>query len=98
MTDSEHNLKVEEAAIKVVRKYFEKMNYTIESVESDNVGWDLETYLLREPRFFRAEMKGLSGSQPTIGFLQTNTTNFKKKQTTTVSRSLQMQFQKHHGL
>ena len=64
-TDPEHNAKVEKAAIRAVRKHFEKCEYTVESVETDNVGWDLEAYL-RGKRCLRIEVKGLSGSDPVV--------------------------------
>lgn len=53
--------KVEKAAIETVTAHYEKLGYVVNSVESDNVGWDLEatengiTLLL--------EVKGLSGSE-----------------------------------
>ena len=64
-TDPEHNAKVEEAAVRTVRKHFENLGYTVESVEKDNVGWDLEAYL-GEKRRLRIEVKGLSGSGPVV--------------------------------
>lgn len=53
--------KVEKAAIELVTAHYEKMGYIVNSVEQDNVGWDLEasesgiTLLL--------EVKGLSSSE-----------------------------------
>lgn len=53
--------KVEKAAIELVTAHYEAMGYIVNSVERDNVGWDLEasesgiTLLL--------EVKGLSGSE-----------------------------------
>ena len=64
-TDPEHNTKVEKAAVRAVRKHFENLDYTVESVEKDNVGWDLEAYL-GEKRRLRIEVKGLSGSDPVV--------------------------------
>lgn len=64
-TDPEHNVKVEKAAVRTVRKYFERLSYTVESVERDNVGWDLEAkFGVR--RCLRIEVKGLSGSGPVV--------------------------------
>jgi len=58
-TDVEHNAKVEKAAIDTTREYYERYSYTIESVEKDNVGWDLEAYMGDEK--LNIEVKGLSG-------------------------------------
>jgi hypothetical protein len=59
-TDPNHNAKVEKAAISTVRKYYEKNLYVVESVEEDNLGWDLEATLGKVT--LRVEVKGLSGS------------------------------------
>jgi len=59
-TDPEKNAKVEKAAIKNTVKYFEGIGYTVESVEKDNVGWDLEATLGKKKLLI--EVKGLSGS------------------------------------
>jgi len=58
-TDPEHNAKVEKAAVSKVRKHYEKISYTVESVEKDNVGWDLEARYGKV--LLRIEVKGLSG-------------------------------------
>lgn len=65
-TDPAHNAKVEKAAIKVVRRHYRKLGYAVDSVERDNVGWDLEMRLGDRVRF-RIEVKGLSGSEPGVG-------------------------------
>ncbi|MCK4342828.1 MAG: DUF3883 domain-containing protein [Phycisphaerae bacterium] len=62
VTDPEHNAKVEEAAIKKTRSHFEELGYRVESVENDNVGWDLEATAGRAT--LRIEVKGLSGTLP----------------------------------
>jgi len=59
-TDPDHNAKVEKAAIATVRDYYEKNFYIVESVEKDNVGWDLEA--ISGKVMLRIEVKGLSGS------------------------------------
>ena len=65
--DPEHNVKVEKAAVRTVRKYFERLGYTVESVERDNVGWDLEAkFGVRRCLRLRIEVKGLSGSGPVV--------------------------------
>lgn len=38
----DHRIKVEKAAIDCVWSYYEKLGYSVNSVEKDNVGWDLE--------------------------------------------------------
>jgi hypothetical protein len=53
--------KVEQAAVKVTRAYFRRLNYSITSVEQDNVGWDLNAIL--DKRELKLEVKGLSGNQ-----------------------------------
>lgn len=61
-TDPEHNAKVEKAAVRKVRTHFERLGYRVESVERDNVGWDLEASAGRVT--LRIEVKGLSGLSP----------------------------------
>lgn len=58
-TDPDHNAKVEKSAITTVRKYYERSSYVVESVEKDNVGWDLEASSGKLK--LRIEVKGLSG-------------------------------------
>ena len=62
-TDPDHNAKVEKSAIDMTRKYYEGISYFVESVEKDNVGWDLEASLGRLKLLI--EVKGLSGSTAT---------------------------------
>ena len=63
-TDPEKNAKVEKAAIKTTTKYFEKIGYTVDSVEKDNVGWDLEALLGKKKLLL--EVKGLSKNTLTV--------------------------------
>ena len=65
-TDPEHNAKVEKAAVQVVRKYYSRLGYVVESVETDNVGWDLEANF-EDKVCLRIEVKGLSGPEPRVG-------------------------------
>lgn len=58
-TDPNHNAKVEQAAISTVRKHYENISYSVESVEKDNLGWDLEAQSGNVT--LRIEVKGLSG-------------------------------------
>jgi len=53
--------KVEKAAIEVVSSHYAQLGYEVESVERDNVGWDLEATL--DSRKLKLEVKGLSGSE-----------------------------------
>lgn len=49
---------IEEAAIRFTSNHFEKIGYYVDSVEKDNVGWDLEATLNK--RVLKIEVKGLS--------------------------------------
>ncbi len=71
-TDPEHNAKVEKAAVRKTQKYFEDLGYRVESVEKDNVGWDLEA--ISGKTTLQIEVKGLSGSLA-IGELTPNEFN-----------------------
>ena len=77
-TDPEHKAKVEKAAIKVVRQHYTKLGYAVDSVEKDNVGWDLEMRFGGRVRF-RIEVKGLSGSEPGVGLTPNEYNKFKEK-------------------
>ena len=59
-TDQERKVKVEQAAIKTCCQHYEKLGYTVSSVEKDNLGWDLVATLPRSS--LRIEVKGLSGT------------------------------------
>ena len=52
-------IEVEKSAIKIVTKYYEKLNYNVCSVEKDNVGWDL--IASNKNTKLKLEVKGLSG-------------------------------------
>ncbi len=62
--DPEHRKKVENAAIDMVTEHYENLNYTVESVESQNFGWDLQAH--KGDKFISIEVKGLSGSSPVV--------------------------------
>jgi len=53
-------IEVEKSAIKIVTKHYEKLGYEINSVEKDNVGWDLTATSDRTE--LKLEVKGLSGN------------------------------------
>ena len=52
-------VKVEGAAIRLAWEHYERLGYTLESVEADNSGWDLEAVSGKTK--LRIEVKGLSG-------------------------------------
>ncbi len=60
-TDPEKKVKVEKSAIAKTISYYEGLGYEIESVEKENMGWDLTAML--EKRILRLEVKGLSQSE-----------------------------------
>lgn len=55
-------LRVEEAAVQVVFDHYTKLGYRVDSVEKDNVGWDLNAVLGK--RNLKLEVKGLSATEP----------------------------------
>lgn len=63
-TDPEKNAKVEKIAIRTTIKYFERLGYSVDSVEKDNVGWDLEAYFKKSK--LKIEVKGLSGKDVNV--------------------------------
>ncbi len=52
-------MEVETKAVKIVTKHYKKLGYEIDSVEKDNVGWDLNAMNGRIQ--LKLEVKGLSG-------------------------------------
>lgn len=56
--------KVEKSALALVTKHYEDLGYDVDSVEEDNVGWDLEASLL--DKLLRLEVKGLSQKEVLI--------------------------------
>jgi hypothetical protein len=58
--DQERKARIESEAIRVCCAQFERLGYTVESVEKDNLGWDLVARAGRSS--LRIEVKGLSGS------------------------------------
>jgi hypothetical protein len=53
--------KIEIAAVKHTTNHFEGLGFDVDSIEKDNLGWDLVA--VRGKRELRLEVKGLSGSQ-----------------------------------
>jgi len=58
--DQKRKAQIEKSAIRLCCEYFERLEYTVESVEKDNLGWDLEA--TSGKTVLRVEVKGLSGS------------------------------------
>lgn len=58
--DQERKAQIEQSAIALCREHFEQLGYIVESVEKDNLGWDLEA--VSGKTLLRVEVKGLSGS------------------------------------
>ena len=56
--------RVERAAVEVTVDYYKGLGYTVDSVENDNVGWDLEA--VYEGSKLLIEVKGLSGSDLSV--------------------------------
>jgi hypothetical protein len=63
--DIERKAQVEQAAIEAVKKHYEQ--YTVKSVEKDNVGWDLEAKPVHGKNTICLEVKGLFGSEVKVG-------------------------------
>jgi hypothetical protein len=57
--DPELRAKVEKAAVDVVIAYYRKDGFTVQSVERENLGWDL--HVTKSGRLFRVEVKGRAG-------------------------------------
>lgn len=53
--------KVERIAVETTTAHFTRLGYTVDSVEQDNIGWDLNA--VSGKRELRLEVKGLSGDQ-----------------------------------
>ena len=62
--DPEKRIQIEKIAINKITTYYEELEYTVTSVERDNVGWDLEAEL--PPKRLLLEVKGLSQKDVSI--------------------------------
>lgn len=62
--DQANKVKVEKSAIRITSAHYEKLGYTVTSVEPDNTGWDLEAVSGKTK--LRIEVKGLSGNSRKI--------------------------------
>jgi len=63
-TDPNKRQKIEENAIKITTRHYENLGYIVDSVEKDNIGWDLEASL--NDKLLKLEVKGLSQDAVTI--------------------------------
>ena len=75
--DQEKKVQVEQAAIEICRNHFEGLGYTVNSVEKDNCGWDLEAKVDRT--LLKIEVKGLSGNTFNIGLTPNEYKAFEQK-------------------
>jgi len=64
--DPQRKTKVEQSAIDLTTGHFEKLDYVIETVEGDNVGWDLNAVHSQTGARLRLEVKGLSGGRVNV--------------------------------
>lgn len=76
--DPEKNARVEKVAIQTVVDYFERNGYEVDSVEKDNVGWDLQAESGKNK--LRIEVKGLSGSRLIVDLTPNEYKAFSDKQ------------------
>src|SRR5579859_748078 len=58
--------RVERSAVLLATEHFKKLGYTVNSVEADNVGWDLNATYEKTKSFLRLEVKGLSGKNVVV--------------------------------
>lgn len=63
-SDAAHNAAVEQAAVDAAKAYYKGMDYVVRSVESENLGWDLEATKGKTSLY--VEVKGTAG--PAIYF------------------------------
>ena len=61
-----------------MRKHYSRLGYVVDSVETDNVGWDLEARFENEVRL-KIEVKGLSGPEPNVGLTPNEYDKFTEK-------------------
>lgn len=77
--DSIKRKKVENAAIRNIYEYYEKLGYDIKSVEEEKVGWDLEATKGKSKLLL--EVKGLSGKEINIELTHNEYTQLKGNKT-----------------
>lgn len=67
---------IEKKAIELTVKYYEDLGYSVDSVEKDNVGWDLEATM--PEKMLRLEVKGLSQAEILIALTPNEYEQMKK--------------------
>jgi hypothetical protein len=60
-SDPDKRLRVERSAVELARTHFESLGYRVQSVEQDNLGWDLTAVHEVSQSLLRLEVKGMSG-------------------------------------
>jgi len=68
--DPYKRLKVERSAIDLVTRYFASIGYVVGSVETDNLGWDLNAVHRLTSESLKLEVKGLSGRAISVELTQ----------------------------
>ena len=74
-TDPLKRTEVETNAVKVVIKHYEQLGYELNSVEKDNVGWDLTA--TNDVISLKLEVKGLSGKEVAVELTPNELSNLK---------------------
>ena len=69
--------RIERDAVKETVNYYKRLGYTVDSVENDNVGWDLEA--VYEGSKLLIEVKGLSGSDLSVELTPNEYMKMKRK-------------------
>ena len=59
-------VRIEEVAVDLVTRHFEELGYKVDSVEKDNVGWDLNAIHRQARMSLKLEVKGLSGQEVAV--------------------------------
>ena len=77
IVDTEHNKLVEEGAIKATRRHYESKKYKVESVESENLGWDLEA--VRGDEKLLIEVKGTGAEEINVDLTPNEYEKFQTK-------------------
>jgi hypothetical protein len=64
--DPQKKAKVEKSAIELATQHFESFDYVVDSVQRDNLGWDLNAVHKQTGLGLKLEVKGLSGQEISI--------------------------------
>lgn len=74
--NTQRKQKVEQNAIEYVKQYYKELGYSVHSVESENVGWDLE--VTKNKNILYIEVKGLSKDKINVGLTPNEYKNMKE--------------------